>query len=84
MDCCEKIVEQVKKVTKQAGQIVEGYSNLVKGKRFEFTNERIIICQKCKKNYWVGKKLFCSICKCLIPAKARVEENTCPEKKWRK
>ncbi len=84
MGCCGKIVKQTRKVTKQAMRIVEGYSNLVKGKRFEFTNERIRVCQKCGKNYWIGKKLFCSICKCFIPAKARVEENTCPEKKWRK
>ncbi len=27
-------------------------------------------------------KLFCMICKCWIPGKARVKENTCPENLW--
>jgi len=29
-----------------------------------------------------GKKLFCRICKCYIPAKAAVGNEHCPEKKW--
>jgi len=77
MGCCGKIV----KIT---GHVIEGYGNFVRGKRFEFTNERIKTCQKCEFNYWVKRTLWCSICKCYIPAKARVEENTCPKKKWRK
>ncbi len=108
MGCCGKLK-----------QIVTGYSNLVRGKRFEFTNERIQTCQKCEKKTWLtkiqygqwlakngikvlrnlkdldvlpelpkrdyekGKGLYCRDCKCFIPAKARVEENTCPKDRWR-
>ncbi len=76
MGCCGKAI-------KTAKQITEGYSNLIKGKRFEFTNERVKICRTCEFNYWIKRTLWCSICKCFIPAKARVKENTCPKKKWR-
>ncbi|MCK5604732.1 hypothetical protein KAR91_22775, partial [Candidatus Pacearchaeota archaeon] len=50
--------------------------------KYEFTDGRIRICQKCEKNYWVGRTLWCSICKCFIPAKARVKDEHCPEGKW--
>ena len=66
MGCCGKTIKKI-------GQITEGYTNLARGKRFEFTNERIKTCQECEFNYWVRKKLFCSVCKCFIPAKARVD-----------
>ena len=29
-----------------------------------------------------NRKLFCSICKCFIPAKARVADEKCPKDKW--
>ena len=29
-----------------------------------------------------GKNLYCRLCKCFIPAKARVENETCPLNKW--
>ena len=77
MSCCEEII-------KQAKQITEGYTNLARGKRFEFTNERKRTCRECEFKYWIKRTLWCSICKCYIPAKARVKENTCPKKKWRK
>ncbi len=64
-------------------QIAEGYGNLIRGKKFPFTNERVRVCQNCELNYWIGKKLFCSECKCYIPAKARAHENTCPAGRWR-
>lgn len=28
------------------------------------------------------RNIFCRICKCFIPAKARVEDEQCPLKKW--
>ena len=73
MACCGK--------TKQ---IVEGYGNLIKGKKYEFTDERVRKCQKCKYRYWIKKTLWCSECKCFVPAKARVKENTCPKGLWEK
>lgn len=79
MTCCGKI-KQTKQTVKN---IAQGYKNLAIGKKYEYTDTRIRACQKCEFNYWIGKMLFCSICKCPIPAKARAEENTCPEKKWK-
>ena len=73
MGCCGKIIKQVK-------QITEGYTNLARGKRFEFTNERIKTCRECEFNYWIKRTLWCSICKCYIPAKARVDWETKFEK----
>ena len=75
MSCCGKTI-------KTAKNIVQGYGNLAIGKKYEFTDSRVRTCQKCEKKYWLGRLLFCSICKCAIPAKARAEENTCPLKKW--
>ncbi len=68
--------------TKKVRQIATGYANLAMGVKYEFTDDRVRACQKCEFNYWLGRKLFCSICKCFIPAKARVKENTCPRGKW--
>ncbi len=31
-----------------------------------------------------GDGLYCTLCKCHIPAKARVSQNTCPKGKWDK
>lgn len=33
-------------------------------------------------SYDVGRKLFCSKCKCFIPAKARLPDEECPAGKW--
>lgn len=84
MTCCGNTKRLIKSGVKKTSQIAIGYTNLVRGKRFEFTNERIRTCQECEFNYWIRQTLWCSICKCYIPAKARVKENTCPKKKWRK
>ena len=75
MSCCDKKI-------KKAVNIVRGNINVIRGKKYEFTDGRVRICQKCEKNYWVGRTLWCSICKCFIPAKARVKEEKCPLDKW--
>ena len=31
-----------------------------------------------------GKTIYCRLCKCDIPAKARVKDEDCPENKWAK
>ena len=76
MSCCGK-----------AGNIIQGFTRLATDKvglteKYEFTDGRIRACQQCEKNYWIGRKLFCSICKCYIPAKARVTDEKCPLGKW--
>ena len=80
MSCCGK----AKKILKKGKNIVKGNVALARGIKYEFTDGRVRICQKCDYNYWIGKTLWCSICKCLVPAKARVEDEKCPKDKWSK
>ena len=75
MGCCGKAKTKVK-------NIIEGYTNLARKRKCPDTDRRVRICQKCEKNYWIKKMLWCSICKCYIPAKARVENEKCPIEKW--
>jgi hypothetical protein len=72
MTCCGK-----------AKNIVKGFTALATGKKYEFTDGRIRVCRTCEDNYWIARVLFCSICKCNIPAKARVESEKCPKDKWK-
>ncbi len=78
MGCCGK----AKTLLTKSKHIAIGYSNLVRGIKFEGTDGRIRKCQKCIYNYWIARTLWCSICKCLIPAKARVEDEKCPKGFW--
>ena len=76
MGCCGK-----------AKNIVRGFATLgrdvVIGKnKYEFTDSRVRVCQKCMQNEWRGRKLFCKECNCFIPAKARVPDEKCPLNKW--
>jgi len=79
MGCCGKTIRKAK-------NIVRGNVALMMGMKYEFTDGRIGICQQCAKDktggYWIGKTLWCSICKCYIPAKTRVKEEKCPKGKW--
>jgi len=81
MGCCG---DKAKALVDKADSIVKGYYRYAMGKKFEFTDDRIRTCQTCDKNYWIGRTLWCSICKCFVPAKARVESEKCPEGKWAK
>ena len=74
MGCCGKTIKNM----------VVGYTKVIRGKKYEFTDSRVRICQKCQMNYWVKKTLWCSLCKCFIPAKARVKDEKCPIDKWDK
>lgn len=75
MGCCGKTI-------RKTGNIVKGIVTLMRGIKYEFTDGRVRICQKCEYNYWIKKTLWCSICKCFVPAKARVKEEKCPKGKW--
>lgn len=77
MGCCGQVKQKIKNITK-------GYTALVTGKKYEFTDGRIRICRKCEDNHWIKKTLWCSICNCFIPAKARVKDEKCPNDKWDK
>jgi hypothetical protein len=77
MNCCGD-----KKVLTTAKHIAVGYSNLIRGRKYEFTDKRIETCKSCEFNYWILQALWCSVCKCFIPAKARVKDEKCPKGKW--
>ena len=79
MGCCGK----TKRVIKIGRNIATGFTRLAAGVKYEFTDDRVRKCQQCEKNYWLGKTLWCSICKCFIPAKARVKDAKCPLGKWK-
>jgi len=81
MGCCQKI----KHVAGKARNIVAGNVRVLRGKKFEFTDDRIRTCQVCENKdlkKWLLRTLWCSICKCFIPAKARIEKEKCPLEKW--
>ena len=78
MSCCGK----AKLVAGKVRNIAIGYTALATGVKYEFTDDRVRACQKCEKNYWIKRTLWCSICKCFIPGKARVENEYCPLGKW--
>jgi hypothetical protein len=77
MACCGKTIKQGK-------HIIKGFTNLAIGKKYEFTDGRIAVCRGCEYNYWIGKTIWCSICKCCVPAAATVKEKKCPKDKWDK
>lgn len=78
MRCCNK----AKQVGRKAVNIAKGYTALAIGKKYDFTDDRVRVCQKCKRGYWIGRALFCSLCKCFVPAKARAQGEKCPLGKW--
>lgn len=60
--------------------IVEGYSNLIKGSKKELKNKRLSICKECP--YLNIHTTSCSVCGCYLPAKASVPDEACPKGKW--
>ena len=77
MTCCGK------KVINKGKNIAKGYTALATGKKCKGTDARIKVCRTCEDNYWIKKTLWCKICKCYIPAKARVLDEKCPKDKWK-
>ena len=78
MGCCGKIKNIAKGYT---GHVIEKTT----GKqvmKYAYTDDRVRVCQKCDKNYWIKKTLWCSICKCFVPGKARIDNEKCPLDKW--
>jgi hypothetical protein len=78
MSCCSKTKEVVTKTK----HIAVGFVRLARGTKYEFTDDRVRACRECPDNYWLGRSLWCRICKCFVPAKARVKEEMCPLGKW--
>ena len=87
MTCCGKTIRKAKSIS-------AGYANLARGRKYEFTDDRIRACQKCNRNYWIGRRLFCGIRQhrfgnafwpdpfAFVPGFARIEAEKCPLGKW--
>ena len=79
MSCCGK------NTVRKGVNIVKGFTALARGIKYEFTDDRLIVCRACEKGYFKKQRilrLFCSECDCFIPAKARVKDELCPLDKW--
>ena len=76
--CCDK----AKSLMHKGRNIAIGWTNMLLGKEKELAEKRIQICLLCDKKYRVSRILWCSICKCLIPAKVRMPDEHCPKGKW--
>lgn len=76
MGCCGKTIRTGK-------QIAKGYMALIIGKAYAFTDGRIRKCEKCIYNYWLSGTLWCSLCKCYIPAASRTKDKHCPKGYWK-
>jgi hypothetical protein len=87
MSCCGK----VKKVIEKSLHIAQAYTSLavenISGKevmKYERTEERIEICRKCEFKNWKNnnRSLWCKLCGCYVPGKARIENENCPKGLW--
>jgi len=79
MACCGK------NIVRTGVNIAKGFTSLAVGKRYAFTDDRLIVCRSCDRGYLKKEqitRMFCSECKCFIPAKARVKDEMCPLDRW--
>ena len=79
MTCCGK----TKKIINTGVNIAQSYTALIAGKKCKGADARVRVCRTCEFNYWIGKSLWCRLCKCYMPAKAAKLENECPKDKWK-
>ncbi len=79
MGCCGKIKKLKNIVHGLSSYTIEKTTGIPLAKCLH-TDDRIRICQTCPDNDWRnnGKSLWCGICDCFIPGKARVEVEKCP------
>ncbi len=85
MGCCGKIktgLGKAKNIAHGLGSYVIEKTTNRKIAKYEFTDDRIRTCQQCDFRKWIGRTLWCSICDCFVPGKARVESEKCPKNKW--
>ena len=75
MACCGKAKNIVHGFAVLAGDKITGVN------KYEWTDSRVRVCQKCEDNNWIGRRLICKFCGCFIPAKARVPDEKCPHPK---
>lgn len=63
---------------KKVSGIINGYANLLANVNQKLAEQRMKICKACPNK--AGR--FCKICKCVLLAKVRDEEQQCPIGKW--
>lgn len=92
MGCCGSIIKTTKNIAVGHSRLTTDFIGLAP--KYEFTDSRVRICQQCEKNFWIGRNLFCLMFlrrvgrtlwpdpEAFIPARARVEDEHCPLKKW--
>jgi len=85
MACCGKQIDRAKAAAGKGRNIAVGFGRLALGKKCLFTDARIRTCQQCDYKIWKrnGRSLWCSVCHCFVPAKARVENEKCPRGFWK-
>jgi len=83
MTCCgKKLVQKATNIVKGNTMLAAYSVGLLPKEKYEYWRQRRDVCKACEKNKWIGNKLFCSICKCFVPAKAMVKNEKCPLDKW--
>ena len=70
--------KMVRKMLVKFGHIVQGFWYKIIGRNKNMRNKRIAICNTCK--YKDGS--WCGICGCLLDAKTRVYNESCPNDLW--
>lgn len=82
---------KVKKAATTGLHVAQGFTSLAVEKttgqevmKYEKTDSRIKICRTCEFNRWRNnnRSLWCKLCGCFVPAKARVKDEKCPKGFW--
>jgi hypothetical protein len=73
--CCPGISQTVK----NGQRIAKGFAYLAGGINQELSDKRIKICNNCPR---LRGGISCSICGCIVEAKTRLPEESCPEQRW--
>lgn len=72
----------------KAGEIIEGWSNLVNKKKIveRIAKSRLLICNTCEYHSQFHKTIrpdaHCTDCGCTLSAKTRSLQSSCPQGKW--
>jgi len=84
MSCCgKKLVQKASHIVKGNAMYAAYSVGFLPKEKYEYWRKRRDICKNCEYNKWILNKLFCSICKCFIPAKAMVKDEKCPKGFWK-
>jgi hypothetical protein len=77
--CCPSSNKRITRAARQVGHIVKGFGYLAGGINNELSAERMKICKACPE---LRNGLSCNICGCVVEAKTRLNDESCPIGKW--